>query len=267
MLTRPGVPCAILGVALLVAGGCRGTGGGHHRDGESADEDAGALDAHGDSPAAGDAPAGADALRDALDAPAAADAHACTGAAVVISQVYGGGGNVDAPYQNDFVELHNRSGVTVSLAGWAVQYASAGGGAWQVTALSGSIAPGGYYLVAEGSGTGCSGSPCGSALPAPDATGAIPLSASAGQIALVRTQTALGTGTCPTGAGDLVDLVGYGSATCAEGSAAPTMTNLCSISRAGAGCTDTGDNGADLSASAPPTPRSSSSPASACADC
>src|SRR2546423_5800404 len=46
---------------------------------------------------------------------------------IVISQVYGGGGNSGAPYQNDFVELFNRGTSTVSLAGWSVEYTSATG--------------------------------------------------------------------------------------------------------------------------------------------
>src|SRR6266849_1682948 len=43
---------------------------------------------------------------------------------IVISQVYGGGGNSGAPYANDFIELFNRGTTTVSLAGWSVQYTS-----------------------------------------------------------------------------------------------------------------------------------------------
>lgn len=34
---------------------------------------------------------------------------------IVISQVYGGGGNAGAPYMNDFVELFNRGTTTVSF--------------------------------------------------------------------------------------------------------------------------------------------------------
>ncbi len=46
---------------------------------------------------------------------------------VVISQVYGAGGNSGAAYQNDYVELFNLSGAPVSVTGWSVQYASATG--------------------------------------------------------------------------------------------------------------------------------------------
>ena len=41
---------------------------------------------------------------------------------VVISQVYGGGGNAGATFKNDFIELFNPTGGTVDLTGWSVQY-------------------------------------------------------------------------------------------------------------------------------------------------
>jgi len=72
---------------------------------------------------------------------------------IVISQVYGGGGNSGGIYTNDFVELFNHGTTTVSLAGWSIQYASAtgtgsfGANSGQLTPLSGSLAPGQYLLV------------------------------------------------------------------------------------------------------------------------
>src|SRR5262245_6567562 len=54
---------------------------------------------------------------------------------VVISQVYGGGGNTGAPFQNDFIELHNVSTVPVNVSGWSVQYTSSAGTLWQVTTI------------------------------------------------------------------------------------------------------------------------------------
>src|SRR5207248_3664064 len=51
--------------------------------------------------------------------------------AVVISQIYGGGGNAGATYKNDFIELFNRSSNTVDVTGWSVQYNSnTGTGSW-----------------------------------------------------------------------------------------------------------------------------------------
>ena len=66
---------------------------------------------------------------------------------LVISQVYGGGGNSGAPYTKDFIELFNPTDAAVGLAGASVQYASATGTSWQVTSLTGSIAAHHYYLV------------------------------------------------------------------------------------------------------------------------
>jgi len=43
----------------------------------------------------------------------------------VISQIYGGGGNSGAAFQNDFVELFNPGTVSFDLTGWSIQYASA----------------------------------------------------------------------------------------------------------------------------------------------
>src|SRR4029077_15503246 len=61
---------------------------------------------------------------------------------IVISQVYGGGGNAGSTFKNDFIEIFNADGATVNLNGWSVQYAAAAGTTWQVTALNGSLAPG-----------------------------------------------------------------------------------------------------------------------------
>ncbi len=60
---------------------------------------------------------------------------------VVISQVYGGGGNSGATYKNDFVELYNLGSAAVDLTGWSVQYASSAGTSWSKTVLSGTVQP------------------------------------------------------------------------------------------------------------------------------
>jgi uncharacterized protein len=177
-------------------------------------------------------------------------------AQVVISQVYGGGGNSGATWRSDFVELHNNGTSTVTLDGWSLQYASAAGSSWQVTALSGSIGPGGYYLVKQADGAGGSVD-----LPTPDATGTIAMSGTAGKVALSNTGSAL-SGTCPTGN---IDFVGYGgTANCAEGSS-PTAapSNTLAVLRAGNGCQDTDNNAADF-ATGTPLPRNSASSALVC---
>ena len=86
---------------------------------------------------------------------AATPASAAPSTGLVVNEVYGGGGNSGATYTNDFVEIANRGSSPVDVSGWSVQYhAATGTGAWQVTPLSGSIAPGQFYLVAEAAGAG-----------------------------------------------------------------------------------------------------------------
>src|SRR5438477_13202469 len=85
-----------------------------------------------------------------------ATAHAAS-ADVVISQVYGGGGNSGAVLTNDFIELANSGTTAFDLTGYSVQYISASptsSSKWSVTPLSGSIPAGGRFLVQEAAGTG-----------------------------------------------------------------------------------------------------------------
>jgi uncharacterized protein len=163
-----------------------------------------------------------------------------------ISQVYGGGGNAGATFTNDFIELFNRGTSSVELTGDSVQYASAAGTSWQVTPLSGTLAAGAHYLVAEGAGAGGT-----TPLPAPDATGSINMSAASGKVALVTAATALTCGaTCSTDP-TVRDFVGYGTANDAETAPAPGLSNTTADLRAADGATDTDDNAADFTAGAP----------------
>jgi len=189
---------------------------------------------------------------------AAGGAASAASTTLVISQVYGGGGNSGATYKNDFIEILNISASPVSLAGYSVQYASAAGtfSSSLLTALpSFTLQPGQYFLIQEAAGTGGTAS-----LPAPDATGSINLSATAGKVALVNGTTAISS----CSASNVVDLVGYGTtASCSETSPAPAPSNSNAVLRAGGGCTDTDNNSTDFAAAAP-NPRNSSSPTAAC---
>jgi hypothetical protein len=193
-----------------------------------------------------------------LAALAAAPAAWSSSPTMVVSQVFAGGGNSGAPYTNDFVELFNRGSTAVDLSSWSLQYASGSGTSWQVTALAGSVQPGGRYLVQLASGA------VGAALPTPDATGTSNLAVSGGKVALVHAATALTCGsTCSTDP-SVTDYVGYGSATDFEGTgAAPAIGNTTAALRAGDGCTDTDVNSSDFSAAAP-TPRNSATAPAPC---
>jgi predicted extracellular nuclease len=170
---------------------------------------------------------------------------------IVISQVYGGGGNSGATLTNDFIEVFNPTPTATSVAGYSVQYASSTGSSWQVTSLpSVTLQPGQYLLVQESQGAGGT-----TALPTPDATGTIALSATAGKVALVSATTAL-SGTCPTT--NVVDLVGFGTAAnCSETAPTATLSNTTAALRTNA-CTDSDNNSTDFSVGAP-NPRNTSS--------
>jgi predicted extracellular nuclease len=158
---------------------------------------------------------------------------------IVVSQVYGGGGNSGATLKNDFIELYNRGSEPVSVDGWSVQYASATGTSWTPTALAGTIRPGRYYLVQEAAGANGTQD-----LPEPDARGTIAMSATAGKVRVV------------TGGGDVRDLVGYGGANESETAPAPGLSNTTADLRNGGGTVDTDNNAADFTAGAP-NPRNS----------
>ncbi len=183
---------------------------------------------------------------------------------VVISQVYGGGGNSGAPLTNDFVELFNRGSAPVALDGWSVQYGSATGtgtfAANPVVPLSGTLAPGQYHLLQLGGGAN------GGPLPTPDGTGATNMSATAGKVVLVRSAEGLacnGASTpCTAEQTALIaDLVGYGTANYSEGTAAPALSATTAAVRDDHGCADTDVNGADLKAAAPAPRNRATAPA------
>ncbi|MEH3089436.1 MAG: ExeM/NucH family extracellular endonuclease [Microbacterium arborescens] len=178
---------------------------------------------------------------------APANAAVSADAAVVINEVYGGGGNNGAPFDRDFVELRNTSDAAVSLDGWSVQYASSTGANWQVTTLAGAtIEPRGHLLIGQAVGANAD-------LPGftADIDGSIPMSGTQGKVALVSSCDALSGDSGLAQNDAVVDYVGWGNATDFAGTAAaPATTNATSIARdAAAG--NTADNGADFTAGTP----------------
>ena len=186
---------------------------------------------------------------------------------VVISEVYGGGGNTGSTWTNDFIELYNATDTPADITGWSVQYASSSGSTYQVTVLSGIIPAKGFYLVQEAQGAGGSQS-----LPTPDAVGTIALSGTNGKVALVSKTTAIIVSTDTA----IVDYVGYGSANAYEGTgSAPTLSNTTSAERKASATStaatlgpggieeltgnawDSNDNGADFVAQLAITPQNS----------
>ncbi|SEM85249.1 ExeM/NucH family extracellular endonuclease [Cryobacterium luteum] len=170
------------------------------------------------------------------------------GTGVVINEAYLHGGSSGATYLNKFVELHNPTDAEVTLDGTSIQYRSSGGTAnpTGVVALTGTIAPGGYYLV-----QGSSNAANGAALPTPDASFGTSFAAGSGTIFFANQSTALtapATGSL-TGRAEILDLIGYGSSNTFEGTAAAPASVTSSVNRTGS--LDTDVNAADFSTAAP----------------
>ena len=144
---------------------------------------------------------------------------------IVISQVYGGGGNSGATLSQRFHRaLQSRDRRPSMSPAGRCSTRSSTGSTWQKTDLSGVIPPGRFYLVQEAAGSAGTID-----LPAPDAVGTIAMAAGSGKVALVSSTTLL-SGACPSSA--VVDIVGYGSANCFETAPAPALSNTTAAVRA-----------------------------------
>lgn len=183
---------------------------------------------------------------------AAAPAQAVS-TGLVIAEVYGGGGNSQATFNADFVELRNLGTTDIPLSGKALQYRSAAGTGGGVAALSGTVPAGSRFLVrVTNEGT------TGAALPTPDliTTTQLAMSGENGQVFLLPTTTAYaGPANDIAGSSAVVDMVGYGTTpTTFEG--AVTGDALSNQTSAQRDAGDTDNNAADFR-EATPTPANS----------
>jgi len=183
---------------------------------------------------------------------------------LVISQVYGAGGNTGTTlYKNDYIEIFNRGTTAVTVSGWSLQYGSAtstGNWSGKSPLPTFTVEPGQFVLIQEqgGGGTTQPGLPEPVIVPI---SGAFNLSGTSGKIALVNDTVTL-TGATPNTA-NIVDLVGFGTANGFEGAVAPAPSNTLALFRAEHGCTDTDNNSADFATGAP-APRTAAAPRQAC---
>jgi hypothetical protein len=187
-------------------------------------------------------------------APAPRSAH------LVISQIYGAGGNSGAALRNDYIEIFNPTSAPVSLSGLSVQYASSAGTSWSNnTALPAkTLQPGQYFLVSE-----FSGGANGSALPTADATGTINMSGTAGKVALVKGTAALPAAATPTST-NVIDWVAFGTgASPAEGGVPTATLSPTTAAFRTNECVDTDNNGADFTVK-PVAPHNTSTPVHSC---
>jgi hypothetical protein len=183
---------------------------------------------------------------------AQADAGPAAPPSIVISQVYGAGGNTGALFQNDFVELFNVTDNDIDISGMTVQYAAAAGNFSKtkntatIPAGTPKLQAGQYFLMQFSGGT------VGQPLPHPDyAVAALPdggtppnmlsLATAAGKVALLAAGAAPldGCGSAATQcvSATILDLVGYGTTSQFHGVAAPTLTATTAAVRFAGGCT------------------------------
>lgn len=108
---------------------------------------------------------------------------------VIITEVYGGGGNSGATYTHDFFELYNTTENSVTIGGWSIQYYAATGTGASSNVI---VIPDGKYIPAKSHFLiqSASGGAVGVALPTPDATGTVNAAAAAGKVILYTTNAA-----------------------------------------------------------------------------
>ncbi|MGO4349615.1 5'-nucleotidase C-terminal domain-containing protein [Paenibacillus sp. MCAF9] len=167
---------------------------------------------------------------------------------IVISQVYGGGGNgTGSTFKQDFIELYNPTNHDISLDGMKLFYGSASSkvGVWpdsfmQLKDIK--VGAGKYYLVQQSAGTDVNAPN----LPSPDDTGTLALGAAGGKVKLVDSKN------------NIIDLVGYGTSVEFEGAgpAGTSLTNVTAVIRKGNRAQDTDNNKADFEVGTP-DPRNS----------
>ncbi|MHA7860350.1 ExeM/NucH family extracellular endonuclease [Tessaracoccus sp. Y36] len=173
----------------------------------------------------------------------AAPAQAVPADHLVINEVYARGGSANQPFNKKFVELYNPTAQAIDLTGWKLGYSSATtAGVGSTCGLSGTVAPGGFFVV----GTGTNNATVGADVSVQLDCGINP-SGTNGAITLLN--------------GDVeIDIVGYGTAVRNETAAAIyTGGNSTPGSITRTGASDTDNNAEDFDFTETPTPGSDSS--------
>lgn len=161
---------------------------------------------------------------------------------VVINEVFGGGGNIGAPFNQDYVELFNNGATAVDIGGWTIQYQTATGTTFSLIAAiptSTFLAAGDFYTVTAGP---VPPGATGANVPNDQAGNNVAISTFSGKVFLFDNS--------PTPIN--IDLVGWGTnANQFEGAGpAPTMSNTTSIQRIANGF-DSNNNSSDFRALSP----------------
>jgi MYXO-CTERM domain-containing protein len=201
-----------------------------------------------------------------------AAANLTTSPDLVISQVYGGGGNQGATISHDYVELFNRGTAPVSLNGKSIQYIGFGMNfdktKFVVPLPNEMLAPGEHYLIRLATSNAAIGTSIeATADLKTDNNTAIPMSNEKGKLALVKSDTLLdacGAAGTPCDAGSWIDFVGFGAASQGEGDATVGALSATKAAvRKNGGCSDTGNNANDFEV-VTPSPRTRATANAAC---
>lgn len=191
-----------------------------------------------------------------------ADLASAASSPVHISQIYARGAGADAAYPSTYVELKNRSQKPADLSAMALELAAVDGtfnAARAIELPSVTLAPGQHFLV-EVSGQRAANSASrddggtGSSLEADLRSDAESLATSGGKIALVAKAhllTDCGSRTSPCALGDVLDFVGFGTASQATGTALPALSPSTAALRRAEGCQSTGNNAQDFEVGTP----------------
>lgn len=190
---------------------------------------------------------------------------------IVLSQIYSRGGESGSTYQNNYLELFNRTNNPINISGWRFRIADATGPFTLAIAFTSSqginIGAGQYFLMQFGPA-----SPNGAPLPNPDIVvpfhfdpppGFPPIPDinlfPSGKVALMLPNTSL-FNACPVPDAGIVDFVGYGSTTvCFEGGGpVPTLSSTTAAVRGANGCSDINYNNLDFAVSTPAARNTSS---------
>ncbi len=215
---------------------------------------------------AGTPDAGGDASADSGVTDAGGDASSASGVGdgLVIGQIFYANLSHEAPYNQNFVELFNRSAEPVSLGGLSVQSGNNFSDFNVANALPDvTVPPGGYFLMAFGAVTDV-----GAPLPGADFTAPnnfVGFAPPFGKFAIARSVSALGCGGVNRCSADkVVDMIGWGAqVTDYEGTRATKYDVPNALLRKGGGCVDTNNNGADIQQGIA-TPRNSATPVNVC---
>ncbi|MCL2510940.1 MAG: choice-of-anchor J domain-containing protein, partial [Bacteroidales bacterium] len=102
---------------------------------------------------------------------------------VIISGVYGGGGNANSTYKNDYIELFNNTEEPIDLAGYTLYYvaAASANSSGYFTFPAGATINSKCFVLVQGNST----NPVGDDLPTPDFQCNIDLAAGAGKVLLL----------------------------------------------------------------------------------